>query len=136
MSKNSNIDHNLFLLIVGILAWLVPGAGHLAIKEKKRAAVIFITITSLFMTGLYIGSIGIVDHIGSLAWYIAQVMVSPAVFILGNITSSGKYPVSGHPQDIGQIYTCVAGLLNLLCILSAVYMAHSGRGEVVGEDEQ
>ena len=136
MAKNNKIDHSLFLFIVGILAWMVPGAGHLAIKEKKRAAVIFVTIMGLFLTGLWIGSVGIIDQVGSFAWYIAQSMVSPVVFVLGSITRSGNYPVYGHPQDIGQIYTSIAGLLNLLCILSAVYMAHSGRGEIVGEEEE
>jgi len=27
-------------------------------------------------------------------------------------------------------------MLNLLCILSAVYMAHCGRGEIIGEEEE
>ena len=58
MPKNNNIDHSLYLLIIGMLAWLIPGAGHLAIKETKRAGVIFVTIMGLFLTGLWIGSIG------------------------------------------------------------------------------
>ena len=93
MAKNNKIDDSLFLFIVGILAWMVPGAGHLAIKEKKRAAVIFVTIMGLFLTGLCIGSVGIIDPVGSVAWYIAQAMVSPVVFVLGSITSKGQYPV-------------------------------------------
>lgn len=133
--KNNNTDHSLFLVIVGLLGWLIPGAGHLAIKENKRAIVIFVTITVLFVTGLYIGSIGIIDPVYARLWYFTQIMVSPAVFLLANIAKSGGYEVYGHPQDIGQIYTAVAGLLNLLCILSAVYMAHSGRGELIGDEE-
>jgi hypothetical protein len=41
----------------------------------------------------------------------------------------------GRPHDIGQIYTAIAGAMNLLAILSAVYMAHSGRGEMIGSEE-
>ena len=52
------------------------------------------------------------------------------------MTSSGQYTSYGKPFDIGQIYTTVAGMLNLLCILSAVYMAHCGRGEIIGEEEE
>ena len=136
MSKNNSIDHSFFLVVVGLLAWIVPGAGHLIIKERKRAAVIFITITAIFLTGLYVGSIGIIDPVEGKIWYMAQVMVSPLVIALAGFAQSGKYEVFGHPQDIGQIYTCIAGLLNLLCILSAVYMAHSGRGELIGEEEE
>ena len=135
MSKNNSMDHSLFLAIVGLLSWIVPGAGHLVIKERKRAAIIFVTITGIFLTGLYVGSIGIVDPVGAQVWYIAQIMVSPLVIVLAGITQNSQYPVYGHPESIGQIYTSIAGLLNLLCILSAVYMAHSGRGELVGEKE-
>lgn len=133
--NNNNTDHSLFLAIVALLGWLIPGAGHLAIKETKRAAIIFVTVTVLFVTGLYIGSIGIIDPVTARLWYMAQLMVSPVVFLLANIAQSRGYEVFGHPQDIGQIYTAVAGLLNLLCILSAVYMAHSGHGELVGQEE-
>ena len=135
MSKNNPIDHSFFLAVVGLLSWIVPGAGHLLIKERKRAAIIFITITGIFLTGLYVGSIGIIDPVGGKAWYIAQMMVSPLVAVMSHITDSSQYDVYGHPESIGQIYTSIAGLLNLLCILSAVYMAHSGRGELIGEEE-
>jgi hypothetical protein len=146
MSRNNNsTDHSVFLVIVGLLSWIIPGAGHFVIKERKRAAVIFITITALFLTGLHVGSIGIIDPVGGRPWYAAQILVSPLVFIPAGITTKSKtskdaqeihkYDVFGHPESIGQIYTSIAGLLNLLCILSAVYMAHSGRGEMIGEEE-
>jgi hypothetical protein len=145
MSKNNSTDHSFFLVIVGLISWIIPGAGHFIIKERKRAAVIFVTITGIFLTGLHIGSVGIIDSQGGRAWYIAQVMTSPLVFIPAGITKRSKnsddplerhkYDVFGHPESIGQIYTSIAGLLNLLCILSAVYMAHSGRGELIGEEE-
>ena len=134
-AKNNTVDHSMFLVLVGLLGWVVPGAGHLAIKETKRAAIIFVTVTGLFLTGLLVGSVGIIDSVGAWVWYLAQVMVSPVVFILAGIVRDGGYEVLGRAQDVGQIYTAVAGLLNMLCVLSAVYMAHSGRGEMIGEEE-
>ncbi|HIJ69779.1 MAG TPA: hypothetical protein HPP87_00275 [Planctomycetes bacterium] len=135
MPKQSKIDHGIFLLVVAVLAWTVPGAGHLVIKERKRAVIIFVTITLTFITGLYIGSVGVIDPVGAWPWYIGQMMASPAVGVLGQITRTGHYTSYGKPADIGQIYTCIAGLLNLLCVISAVYMAYAGRGEIIGEDE-
>ena len=135
LKNNNTIDHSMFLVLVGLLGWVLPGAGHLAIKETKRASIIFITIAGIFVTGLFVGSIGIIDSVSAWPWYLAQIMVSPAVFILDGIVKDGGYEVFGRAQDIGQIYTAVAGLLNLLCVLSAVYMAHSGRGELIGEEE-
>ncbi len=135
MAKQSKIDHGLFLAIVGLVAWAIPGAGHFAIKERKRAIIIFVTITLTFLIGLYVGSIAVVDSVGAWPWYIAQMMTSPAVGILAHITKTGQYVSYGKPYDIGQIYTSIAGMLNLLCIVSAVYMAYSGRGELIGEEE-
>lgn len=135
MAKQSKIDHGLFLVIVGLLAWAIPGAGHFIIKERKRAVIIFVTITLTFLTGLYVGSIAVVDSVGARPWYIGQMMTSPAVGMLAHITKTGQYVSYGKPYDIGQIYTTLAGMLNLLCIVSAVYMAYCGRGEIIGDEE-
>jgi len=117
-------NHTVFLSVVGLLAWLVPGAGHFALGEKRRAYVICVTIVAMFFVGLYIGSVGVIDPVGAKPWYAAQMMNSPAVFFLGRISVTGDYPVFGRPNEIGQIYTSIAGLLNLLCIVNAVYLAH------------
>jgi len=136
MAKDSKIDHSLWLVIVGLLAWAIPGAGHFLIKERRRAVIVFVTITATFMAGIYIGSIGVIDSVGAKPWYLAQIMASPAVKLISQVTRDGQYPSYGKPFDIGQIYTAIAGMLNLLCILSAVYMAHCGRGEIIGEEEE
>ena len=133
MAPRSREGHIMFLLIVGLMGWLVPGAGHLVIKEKKHAIIIFAAIVLTFATGLYIGSIGIINPVGAKPWYVAQLMNSPAVAALGQLTRTGDYPVYGRPNEIGQIYTSIAGLLNLLCIVNAVYWAHLRRTGASGE---
>jgi hypothetical protein len=133
MAQRSKETHVLFLLIVGLLGWLVPGGGHLMIGKKAHAAVIFVTITVTLCIGLYIGSVGVINPVGAKPWYVAQVMNTPAVAALGQMTRGGGYPVYGKPSEIGQIYTSIAGLLNLLCIVNAVYLAHLRRIENVGD---
>lgn len=128
-------DLVLWLIVVALAGWVVPGASYFLIKQTRRAIVACVTITLTFAVGLYIGSVGIVDSVGGWAWYMAQLLASPAVWLFDQMTRSGRYPSYGRPCDIGQIYTAVAGLLNLLCILSAVYMAYSGRGETIGQEE-
>lgn len=143
-------DQGIRLIIVGLAAWVVPGAGHWLIREHKRAVIIFITITLLFASGLFIGSIGVVDRTGSSPWYIGQMLFSPATGIIGEVVENSKeqqtdnagniipktrYESFGRPCDTGQIYTGVAGLLNLLCVLNAMYMAYCGFGEKIGSDE-
>ncbi len=124
MARLSEGNRTLFLLIVGLLGWLVPGAGYFLLKEERRAIIIFVTITLTFSIGLYVGSIGIIDPVGAKAWYVAQIMNSPMVAMLGHLTAGGGFPVYGRPNEIGRIYTSITGLLNLLCIINAVYLAH------------
>jgi hypothetical protein len=133
MTTRSKEGHIMFLLIVGLLGWFVPGGGYLVLKEKKHAIIIFATIVLTFATGLYIGSIGVINPVGAKPWYVAQIMNSPAVAVIGQLTRTGDYPVYGRPSEIGQIYTSIAGLLNLLCIVNAVYWAHLRRTGAAGD---
>jgi len=131
----ANIDHGLMMMVVGLLAWIIPGAGHFVLRERKRGIIMFVTIAATFLVGLYAGSIGVIDSIRSWQWYAAQIMTSPLVGILAQVTKSGEYISYGRCNDVGQIYTSIAGMLNVLCIVSAVYMAHCGRGEIIGDTE-
>jgi len=136
MAYRTKADFLLWRAIVGLAGWIVPGGGHFLIHQPKRGMVIFVTITLTFCLGLYIGSIGVIDSVGGWAWYLAQMIATPAVRILDGMTRSGAYVSRGRPCDLGQIYTAVAGLLNLLSIISAMYMAYSGRGELIGQEDE
>lgn len=113
------------LILAGAAAWAVPGAGYMVLGDRRRALIVCVTIVLTFCLGLYIGSIGVIDSVHAKAWYAAQLMNSPVViFIAQHVAATNSYPVYGRPAEIGQIYTSIAGLLNLLCIVNSVYMAH------------
>ena len=133
MTPSWKDNHALFLSVVGFLAWLVPGGGHFALNETRRATIICVTIVLTFLVGLYVGSVGVIDPVHAKPWYAAQLMNSPAVFFLGRLGTAGDYPVYGRPNEIGQIYTSIAGLLNLLCIVNAIYLAHLRGVEGTGD---
>ena len=133
MAQTSRENHVLFLLTVGLASWVVPGGGYFLLKEKIRAIIIFTAIVLTFSTGLYVGSIGVIDPVGAKAWYMAQILNSPMVAIIGRLTAGGNFLVYGKPSEIGHIYTGIAGLLNLLCIVNAVYLAHLRRTETPGD---
>ena len=126
MGEQFKTNNSLFLPIVGLAGWVVPGAGYLFLNDRKRAAIIFVTIVALFCIGLHAGSIGVVDFVGEAPFYvkIAQYFNPPVVFIIAHTTAGGQYPVAGWPNDIGQIYTMLSGLLNFLCITNALYLAY------------
>jgi len=142
MASRSKIDHGLLLMVVALAAWAVPGGGHFIIKERKRAIIIFVTITLTFLAGLYAGSIAVIDRVGAKPWYAAQIMASPVVGLIANVTETSvteagepRYVSYGRSRDVGQIYTSIAGMLNLLSIISAVYMTWCGRGEMIGVED-
>ncbi len=126
----------LTIAAVGLLGWLVPGGGYFVLGEKKRGTIVMVTLILTFLVGLYIGSIGVIDPVGAKPWYIAQVMNSPVVIVIGNTVAQAFHTAkqNGDPTqayfvftkscEIGQIYTSVAGLLNLLCIVNGLYIAH------------
>ena len=130
MAKSAGPENPYLPFLAGVFAWLFPGAGHFLIGERKRGAIIAVCIVSLFAAGLYIGSIGVIDPIHETLYYYTQVFASPVVFLIDHAnrsiaaeTASGRIMVFGRPSEIGQIYTSVAGMLNLLCIFSAILMA-------------
>ena len=57
MASHSKEGNILYLLVVGLFGWLVPGGGHHKIGKKKHAIIILVTIVLTFGTGLYIGSV-------------------------------------------------------------------------------
>lgn len=123
--------------LVGVVAWLIPGGGHWMLGMKDRGAVIFVSICSTFLIGMLLGSVFQVDpHRGHIFWYILQVFAGlPTIIttLLQDILSQsaairdmhGEIHIFGRGVDLGELYTRVAGLLNLMCILDA--LMHSFR---------
>ncbi|MDH7598133.1 MAG: hypothetical protein QHH07_00660 [Sedimentisphaerales bacterium] len=132
--KHTSRSDPTLVVIAALAGWLIPGGGYWVLGDGRRATVVCITILITFVLGLYVGSIGVIDTQQARYWYAAQVMTSPAVILIGNMTRSGQFPVYGRPYEIGQIYTSIAGLLNLLCIINAAYRAYR-RAVPIGQFE-
>jgi hypothetical protein len=112
-----------YLFLVGVAGWWIPGAGHWMIGQPKKAAIIFFSIAFAFLLGIWLGSIAVID--AGTPWYWAQMLNSPAIAYLAHLSGSVYHlEAYGKPREIGEIYTAIAGMLNLLCVINAVYMAH------------
>jgi len=63
-------------VLVGLFAWLVPGGGYFLLGQRARALIVGITIIILFLSGIVIGGIRVMDPPG---WgqygYMAQLVV-------------------------------------------------------------
>ncbi len=126
-SVNLKMPAPVLTVLAGIIAWWVPGGGHWLIGERKRAIIIFVSLSFAFAVGLFIGSMAVIEK----PWIYAQILFSPIVMYLNYLSSSVLHLDSfGRPREIGEIYTGIAGMMNLLCIVNAMYLAHcKGKSE-------
>ena len=122
----------------GLLAWLVPGLGHIYLGQRLRGVICLVIITVTFWSGVAIGGVsGTVNPQTRKLWFFAQLCTGGnalAAYALnrsvapspadGSGTSTGPY----LSAEVGVHYTGVAGLLNVLLILDAMACADpSGR---------
>ncbi|MCG3177730.1 MAG: hypothetical protein BIFFINMI_00049 [Phycisphaerae bacterium] len=120
--------------LTGILAWLIPGAGHWYLGMRVRGAIIFFTIALTFWVGLAIGGFrSTIDPTRETHWFLGQICAGGhALFVLGINRTPLWDPNStvgmswGKSHDIGVVYAGVAGLLNLLAVFDAIVRSISG----------
>lgn len=119
-------------VLATVLAWGFPGLGHLLLGRRDRGLVLAATITSLYLAGLLIGGVAVIDRSEHPAWFVSQALIAPSFLVdrhhqnLRNATARGTddsaaayAPAFGRAQEQGTLYTAAAGLLNLLAILDA-----------------
>lgn len=67
-----NKPNTLAPLIAGMLAWIVPGAGHIYMRRTLRGVIIFVCVNGLFWTGVGIGGTFTVEPLRQRWWFAAQ----------------------------------------------------------------
>ncbi|XAL98147.1 hypothetical protein OT109_11120 [Phycisphaeraceae bacterium D3-23] len=132
----------LWNLPAAIAAWLLPGLGHLLIGEVKRGIILATAIGTLWIGGLLVGGIGVVQfktHKDQVRpWFLGQMLIAPSLVVeYTHDRYRAHYPgleptpdpdgptlyepSYGRPYEIGTLYTALAGLLNLLAIIDVAY---------------
>lgn len=126
-------DVRTFQPLAGILAWVVPGLGHYVLGQRVRGIRIFAGMALLIFGGLFIGGVDTVDSKNDSLWFMAQACAGPVV--LGVDVINQKYvkelPAAdqiawrslGHVNSAGTLFIALAGLLNVVVILDALYPA-------------
>jgi hypothetical protein len=135
------------LPIAGLLAWLVPGLGHLYLGHRTRGLVFLVTVTVTFWSGVAIGGVrGTIDSRERRLWFVAQVCSGGNAAVgwffsqqLAPKDRKADNPASKGPwasAEVGVHYTGVAGLLNLLVILDAIGRAEGASANARARREQ
>lgn len=70
------------------LAFLFPGLGHYALGHTRRALAIAAGILSLFLGGILIGGIDVIDRKEDTVWFAGQACVGPLAFAVDYLHQS------------------------------------------------
>jgi hypothetical protein len=131
--------------LVALAGWFVPGLGYWLIGQRLRGLVVGVTILLLFVAGLLIGGMHVIDAPTGLTmplifakpWFIGQVLTGPVSLASSYLANNwGVYIDPGtlkqmtgvalshsRVNEIGVLYTAVAGMLNLMAIIDCSYRA-------------
>lgn len=118
--------------LAGLLAWAVPGLGHIFVGERTRGLICLCTIAATFWGGVAIGGVcDSVDPAARTAWFMAQSCTGVhalAAYAWGQRLGRGQDAppeTRAHwmSSETGVVYGGVAGLLNILLILDVLARA-------------
>jgi hypothetical protein len=114
-----------------VLAWVLPGLGHWVLGQRVRAARIAAGMAVLMLGGLLIGGVDSVDSENDRLWFIAQMGAGPLVLAIDAANQSGVKSLAveeqrswrslGHVNSVGTLYLGLAGLMNAVVVLEALY---------------
>jgi len=107
-------------IVALIVAWLLPGAGHVLLGRRERGVAYFAIIITLFVLGLSIdGTLyTLAETHGSLLRMLASLgsMGSGALYFIAR--ALGPFgSVTSSTYEYGTTFTLSAGLMNLLLVL-------------------
>ena len=115
------------LPIMALLAgWLVPGAGHLFVRKPIRAALIFVSITSMFFIGIGLQGKIYQPNTGDLLDMLnfAGDLGAGLLYLLARLLDWGHASVQIAVADYGTRFIVVAGLLNIMAAVDAHSLAN------------
>ena len=118
-------------VIAVILAYLVPGAGHLYLGRRGRAAVFFAIVVGMFLIGISIdGELYTFARAnGSLLRILAALGTAGAGLLYFISLFTGVHgDITSITYEHGTAFAITAGLVNLLLMLDAFDIAE-GRKE-------
>ena len=118
------------LVFLCLIAWLVPGAGHLWLRRTRKGLVFLVVLPLMFATGLWLeGRVFPFEPSQPLVALasIADFGVGLA-YIIARAAGYGAGRVVAVTYEYGNSFLIVSGLLNFLVILD-VY-GHRARAEV------
>ncbi|NUR56805.1 MAG: hypothetical protein HOQ29_20380 [Acidobacteria bacterium] len=113
------------LALVIVLAWLVPGAGHLWQGRRQKGVIFLLALPLMFVTGLLLGGrlfpLQLSEPLVFLGAIADRGIGLP--FLIARFMEAGAGLVTAVSYEYGNTFLMTAGLLNFLVILDAYDIA-------------
>ncbi len=107
------------LPVLMVLAWLVPGLGHMLVGRRSRAAVFFVVVVTAFLLGIALDGELILPHAGDPLSYLAAIasIGNGVLFLVARAVGLGQGVVTSPGYEFGNTFLLTAGMMNLLLVL-------------------
>jgi len=111
--------------VLVLLAWIVPGFGHLLLGRRLRAAVFFAVISVGFVIGLALDGELILPHAGDPLSFLAAIagVGNGLLFFVARALNLGQGTVTAPGYEFGNTFLLTAGMMNLLLLLDTYDIA-------------
>ena len=111
------------------VAWLIPGGGHMMMKRHGRAALIMVSVTLMFLFGLFMRGSMFTPQNGDLLTILINCggfvgdLASGILYLMATWLGYNQPDVAGHVYDYGTKFLVSAGLLNVLAMVDVYEIA-------------
>lgn len=131
-----------------VLGWILPGLGHASLGDRRRGLFVGGGVLGLFLGGLLVGGLDVVDRREDHLWFLAQAGAGPVAWVAdyanASLVASGRFgemleaphpdPMAprgtvvevsslkslAHPNEMGTLFAAMAGLMNVVAVLDAM----------------
>lgn len=118
------------------LSWLIPGAGHAAVGQKSKGAVMGAAVCITFLFGLIFSMGHAVDRAHYAAWWVGESFCGGPMILSSLVTAPMKFSEFPAYMDLGVALCTVAGFMNVIVMVDAYTVAErddpEGSGEAAG----
>ena len=152
MSREPSVT---FQPIAGLLGWVLPGLGHCFLGQVHRGLLVLAGVMGLFLGGIFIGGIDVIDQREDKWWFVLQAGVGPVALATNWVhqrqfkvpDGRGQQPRSGYPDpsrnpggkpaantkslgrvnEVGSLWAAMGGMLNAIAVIDALWYARGPR---------
>jgi hypothetical protein len=112
-----------------IAAWLIPGGGHFLQKRTGRGALIFASVTLMFLFGMFMRGMMFTPEKGDILTTLINYggflcdMANGVLYFAASMFGYNAPDLPGASHDYGTKFLVTAGLLNVLAMVDSFEIA-------------